>query len=135
VCTISAPCGFPRRIPMPLTLTTIAQASCAICDILVPNVGILRKAGRTGGKTHLKRSALRGQFAANRRRGQKQGKTLMIHPLPRQRQSLLARRVKRHPHHEIARAITKAAPAATPPMSTVCIELRNGGAPVKCPFT
>ena len=38
-------------------------------------------------------------------------------------------------HHEIARAIMKAAPAATPPMSTVCIALRHRGAPVKCPFT
>jgi hypothetical protein len=31
--------------------------------------------------------------------------------------------------------MAKAAPAATPPMRTVCKALRQGGAPVKCPFT
>jgi len=33
--------------------------------------------------------------------------------------------------HEIARAIMNAAAAASPPMSTVWLALRSGGAPVK----
>jgi hypothetical protein len=38
-------------------------------------------------------------------------------------------------YREISRAIRKAAPAATPPISAVCSPLRIGLAPVKRPLT
>jgi hypothetical protein len=36
--------------------------------------------------------------------------------------------------YAIARAIRNAAAAASPPISTVCIALLSGAAPVKCPL-
>jgi hypothetical protein len=80
-----APCQTPCNA---CTRTTIAPAAHAICDILATNVGIVRKACRGGGKTHHERSARSRQRAANRRRDQAQGTTLMIHPPPRQGQAV-----------------------------------------------